>query len=346
MKNKYLVLLSALVLASFFTITGCNNGKNPVPSTPDDTTTPIPQDSMPIDDESLQVESIKIANFDEEGVVASSAFTDVTDFNKANSGPYSVSKKMKTAHIALRIEKAKPTQGDFAVYVENANSYLPKAELVRGTGAYEAYFVNQTPANSRALPSVVLARGKNTILVTVSSVDKSKQITYKIVVEYKEPGLRQSKVLSGIFCPANKKLSEQDKKGGEKEELLWPIFFAGWCNNCPKVLNAAGKTENIAEKYEKQGLRVVAIDIESDDSKDDSYRKWNTSGKKYPCYTRKHNVLTMFYQGKYIPFAPCVKDGKLIMAKDSTGNEVPLQGDGHKNFEAFILEVFGLEKAK
>ena len=105
-----------------------------------------------------------------------------------------------------------------------------------------------------------------------------------------------------------------------------------------------GKDGNLAKKYEAQGLRVIAIDADASEPAA-AYKKWKTSGKLYPMYTREKNCLIHFFgdktrpagKQKYFPHYPCIKANKKIAESPDTTVDV--------TWEDYIVRVFGLKKA-
>ena len=342
MKTKHISFLITLLLIAFVTMAGCKHTPKSTEdhtqtpsSTPDDPDLPKPAESI---QEILQVTAIKIAGLEANGKMPpNDYFKEAKNFNKGNSGPFNLEEKPKTAHISIRVEKKKLEGKDLKIFVKNANSYMPKLELTETGGIFTSD------------KSVALSKGANSILVILEVAEKEKAV-YHIVVEYGGgPGVESRRLIPGIYCPTMRRPNK-----GETQELLWTIFFTGWCPKCPAVLNSAGKTDGIAEKYASQGLRVVGIDADGSDP-NGAITKWNDSGRKYLCYTHENNSLMQFCIPKYgAPFAPCMKEGKMVTKQDNNGNpikdpegieipETPDAGKGDKNWKAFIARIFGLK---
>lgn len=345
MKNKKCLFYGmSLLLVTFIAFVGCNTKPNNPPVKPPVNDAPsipgLPQPGDPIK-EAVKVKSIKIAGIPVSGKASEAAFKEAVNFNKDVCGPYKLAEDPTTAYISFKIDIPTPDGGnDFTINVSNANSYLkPVRHSRQKSGNDKGLFI------SRA--NVTLAKGENNILVEITSPEKDVAV-YHFQVNYDGgPVDNPSRVLPGVFCPTMRKSLVE----GEQEELLWIIFVTGWCPNCPRMLNPAGKMGkgkgkgyNIAERYADQGLRVVGIDCAGDDLAG-AFKKWKDSGKGYPFYSPESNCLMKYFgdtnkTGKEqngIPQGSLVKKGEEICQS--------IESDFGTDYEAGLIKVFGLKPA-
>ncbi len=295
-------------------------------------------ENLPTPSNKLKASSIQLAYINERG--RTEEFNNVQNFEPNKTGPYNASENAKTAYVALKVEIDKEDNGDCIVSVTNTNTYESPIRLFnRGTD----FFTSKQ--------NVVLAKGSNKIDINIRSRDGSSK-TYSIIVNYEGgPGEESTKIIPGIYCPTMRKLSQEEKDAGAKDESLWLIFIAGWDPNSPRMLNRAGKIDagqkgsNIAQRYANQGLRVVAIDVEGSDL-NGSLKKWKNSGKGYLMYSNEQNCLLKFFgdttqsggQQNGVPQGSLVKEGKEICQS--------IEGEPERlDYEACLIRLFGFTKA-
>lgn len=142
------------------------------------------------------------------------------NFVSEKPGPYKAQDAL-TAYVAVRVKKEKPESGnDYDISLENKSTYLPSKKLVRGKGNEASYL---------ELKEVVLAKGYNTLEITVKSPDGSQVGVYTVTVEYDggpellELPLAKRKMLPGVYCPAQRRHAP-----GETPDYVWFIGIAGW----------------------------------------------------------------------------------------------------------------------
>jgi len=352
--KKLLFCMASILLISLITMLGCNqtskpkgNGvqtKKPDNTKPDspkpDGTTPGESSFETNVKKELQVTSIKFAEFNVEGKVVPEDFKEVANFSKDKAGPYDLGKP-KTAHLSVKVEIEEPDEDDFSIIVENKNTYLQPVRLIRQEGGKDDdRFTSKN--------HILLSKGKNTIAIKIKHPE-GKEIEYRFIAEYDggpviDDGkiVKKGSLIPGIYCPAQRKNSKEDTG---PEELLMPIFIAGWCTACPTALTQVGKTGNVAKRYASQGLRVVSIDADGTQP-EGSYLKWvkDVGKENYPMYSKENNCLIGFFGeqkensvDKFFPHLPCIKAGEKISEKLSTG-------DG--TYEEYVLRVFKLNKAE
>lgn len=206
----------SLFLFALLALVGCKQTPKPSPTEDENS---IPK-GEPIG-ETVQVEiSIASVVVDKKEVAKREVFDKPKYFSKEHSGPFSLEKDPSTAHIALEIkipeeifEKDKElTIKDFSATIENQNSYLKPLELSP----------TKNPFVTAIDKDMILAKGENNILVKIENKKTGDEGTYHLKVNYSGgPGKDYKKLIPGIYCPTLRKLSEEEKARGEKEECLW-----------------------------------------------------------------------------------------------------------------------------
>ena len=345
MKNKKCLFYGmSLLLVTFIAFVGCNTKPNNPPVKPPVNDAPsipgLPQPGDPIK-EAVKVKSIKIAGIPVSGKTSEAAYKDAVNFNRDVCGPYKLAEDPETAHISFKIDIPTPDGGnDFIINVSNANSYLkPVRHYRQKSGNDKDLFMSKV--------NVILAKGENNILVEITSPEKDVAV-YHFQVNYNGGRVdHPSKVLPGVYCPTMRKSLVE----GEQEELLWIIFIAGWCHNCPRMLNPAGKQGkgkgkgyNLAEKYASQGLRVVAVDVSGEDPAG-ALKKWKDSGKGYPLYSPESNCLMQYFGDTDQPAGKQtgVPQGSLVRKGEEICQNI--ESKFGTDYEAGLIKSFGLTPA-
>lgn len=361
MKNKLKIFAFLLVIASIL-LCGCKgNGKRGTtpdtpdkPSKPDDPVKPGEQtdpskDPLPNEvPNEVRVEGIKFALVDENN--SAESFEAIEGFDVNKPGPYTISKKAKTAYITFQVTADKPDQGDFKVSALNRNAYEDIVLFARGKGTQASQFFpkESSTSNKYEIPGkgVALAKGKNEIDINIATNDGTSKGIYRVVVEYaggpdlSDPeGKTPTALIPGIYCPAQRR-SDDDK---EKEPYLLLVSIQGKCTQCPKPLNqgvgSVNGSEKLAQKGKGKGLRVVVME-DADDSKgfynpDGALAKWKNSGRGYNMYTSQYNCLYRYAKEKRgFPNLHWIKEGKQV------NDEWP------ESFTATAKKYFGLDLSK
>ncbi|MGP1438943.1 MAG: hypothetical protein ACTTKH_07725 [Treponema sp.] len=268
-------------------------------------TNPIPQE--------IKVDAIEMAIYDEN--IKLGNFMPIANFNNTISGPYEA-EEAKIAYVTLKLKIEKPASGeDFFVEVVNKTTYIKPLVFLRSPDGDDNYFVlkrkyiePKTHTETWYNNPIILSKGYNVLEIKVKSPDKKEGI-YNIIVKYDggpnplASSLEMRKILSGAYCPAQRKPLE-----GEKPDFVYLISIAGWCQYCGGALSEVGNGNNIADKYKDKGLRVIVVD--TDGRKHDfSEAKWKAAGANFPLYDRFGNCFEPIYKDvKGYPSRLCIKE--------------------------------------
>lgn len=194
-----------LISTSVFLLCSCpNNAGNKGTSNPDDI--------IPGPDSNPRLSLIHTASVNNKGETGK--YVTVKNFDGEGKEIFEAGHEAETAYIDIKLQtevSASPNY-DFSISMQNENTFEPPVTLERGKDTESGFFFGK----------MVLSEGSNLISIKVSSIDLTQDKTYKITINYSGGSKSTEEIISGIYCPAQRKPSE-----GEKPEYVWVIFGEG-----------------------------------------------------------------------------------------------------------------------